>query len=196
MSAMTEARDTREFACNAQCRKIHAATAAGITIYAGAMAALDEDGNAANAADTSEAIVVVGRAEHTAHGGEPIVLRSGVYLYDNGGGDEEIQRKHVGSPCYVLDNRTVGIRGGTNGVFAGIVRDVDEASGEVAVEIGNATDKIVCRPIRTASDPEAASAANCGTILVLTGSVSGTNIASGSSGDVFMSNGTSWVKLN
>lgn len=196
MAALTEARDTREYACNAERRNLHLAVAGGETIPAGALAAIDENGEAVNASDTDDAIIVAGRAERTASGGESVVIRSGAFLYCNGSGDEEIKRTDIGSPCYALDNQTVGLKGGTNGVFAGIVLDVDEARGEVAVEVGNVSWKTLWRPETATSDPPAACAANMGRLIVLGSAVSGTNIASGATGDVYMSNGTSWVKLN
>ncbi len=105
--------------------------AAGAVLFAGALVALDSDGNAVPAS-ASASLVVMGRAEETADnsdgaaGDEVVPLRRSVFRYTNSAATDQITLADVGRPAYVVDDQTVAktSNGGVRPV-AGIVLDVD-----------------------------------------------------------------------
>ena len=133
MSALTEARDTREIAAGGIRYTREFTVASGSTVYAGAITAVNTSGKAVPATSAG-AITVVGRAENTASGGETVRTRSGMFLYapvsSGAFGASDLNKT-----CYVKDDQTVMLTSGTSAVVAGSVRDV--ISGGVVVEIGN-----------------------------------------------------------
>ena len=133
MSALTEARDTREIAAGGVHYTREFTVASGSTVYAGAITAVNTSGKAVPATSAG-AITVVGRAENTASGGETVRTRSGMFLYapvsSGAFGASDLNKT-----CYVKDDQTVMLTSGTSAVVAGSVRDV--ISGGVVVEIGN-----------------------------------------------------------
>ena len=133
MSALTEARDTREIAAGGVRYTREFTVASGSTVYAGGIAAVNSSGNAIPATSAG-AIVVVGRAENTASGGQTIKTRSGMFLYSPVSSGA-FAVTDVNKTCYVKDDQTVTLTSGTSAVVAGVVRDV--ISGGVVVEIGN-----------------------------------------------------------
>ena len=133
MSALTEARDTREIAAGGVHYTREFTVATGSTVYAGAITAVNSSGKAIPAT-SSGAITVVGRAENTATGGEAVKTRSGMFLY-NPVSSGAISVTDLNKKCYVVDDHTVTLTSGTSAVVAGVVRDV--VSGGVVTEIGN-----------------------------------------------------------
>ena len=115
MSALTEARDTREIAAGGVHYTREFTVATGSTVYAGA-------------------ITVIGRAENTAAAGETVTTRSGMFLY-NPVSSGAISVTDVNKKCYVADDQTVTLTSGSSAVVAGVVRDV--TAGGVVTEIGN-----------------------------------------------------------
>ena len=81
MSALTKARDTREIAAGGVRYTREFTVASGSTVYAGGITAINTSGYAVPATSAG-AIVVVGRAENTASGGETVKTRSGMFLYE------------------------------------------------------------------------------------------------------------------
>ena len=83
-------------------------------------------------------VPVTGTAELSYEGivtaGETVLIRTGIFLYDSGTATEAITVTAIGKPCYALDDQTIGIKGGTNAIAAGIVADV--MTDGVAVKIG------------------------------------------------------------
>ena len=132
MSALTQARNTAELHVGAIHYNFEREVASGSTVYAGSIAAQNSSGKAVPASDTAD-LVVLGRAEATAGSGENALIRTGVFLFDNGTSSEELSAADIGGAAYVVDDHTVGKVGGTNKIPAGIVIDVT-ADG-VAVEI-------------------------------------------------------------
>lgn len=130
MSALTRERNTIELLGAISYERT---VAAGKTVYAGALTAQNADGKAVPAADAA-GLVVLGRAENTAAAGETVLIRTGIFLYDSGTATEAITVTAIGKPCYALDDQTIGIKGGTNAIAAGIVADV--MTDGVAVKIG------------------------------------------------------------
>ncbi len=133
MSALTEARDTREIAAGGVHYTREFTVATGSTVYAGAITAINSSGKAIPAI-SSGAITVVGRAENTAAAGETVTTRSGMFLY-NPVSSGAISVTDVNKKCYVADDQTVTLTSGSSAVVAGVVRDV--TAGGVVTEIGN-----------------------------------------------------------
>ena len=133
MSALTQARDTREIAAGGVRYTREFTVASGSTVYAGGITAINTSGYAVPATSAG-AIVVVGRAENTAAGGETVKTRSGMFLYEPVSSGA-FATGDLNKTCYVKDDQTVMLTSGTSAVVAGSVRDV--ISGGVVVEIGN-----------------------------------------------------------
>ena len=121
MSKLSENRNTPELHVDAV--KYHYERTADGEIYAGSLVGQNSAGNAVAAADTAN-LVVLGRAENSAAAGEKIVVKRGVFLYENGEGSEALTQADIGADCFVCDDQTVGKIGGTNKVKAGVVLDV------------------------------------------------------------------------
>lgn len=132
MSALTQARNTAELHVGALHYNFERVVNDGSTVYAGAIAAQNSSGKAVPASDTAD-LVVLGRAEATVGAGDNLVIRTGVFLFDNGTSSEELTAADIGAAAYVVDDHTVGKVGGSNHIPVGIVIDVT-ADG-VAVEI-------------------------------------------------------------
>ena len=133
MSALTQARDTREIAAGGIRYTREFIVASGSTVYAGAITAVNSSGKAVPATSQG-AITVVGRAENTASSGETVKTRSGMFLY-NPVSSGAIAVNDVNRKCYIADDQTVTLTSGSSAVTAGVVRDV--ISGGVVAEIGN-----------------------------------------------------------
>ena len=132
MSALTQARNTAELHVGAIHYNFEREVASDSTVYAGGIAAQNSSGKAVSASDTAN-LVVLGRAERTVGTGENVLIRTGVFLFDNGTSSEELTAADIGGAAFIVDDHTVGKVGGTNHIPAGIVVDVT-AEG-VAVEI-------------------------------------------------------------
>lgn len=133
MSALTQARDTREIAAGGVHYTREFTVASGSTVYAGAITAVNSSGKAVPATSQG-AITVVGRAENTASAGETVKTRSGMFLY-NPVSSGAVTVSDLNRKCYVADDQTVTLTSGSSAVLAGVVRDV--TSGGVVTEIGN-----------------------------------------------------------
>ena len=133
MSALTEARDTREIAAGGIHYTREFTVASGSTVYAGAITAVNSSGKAIPATSAG-AITVVGRAENTATGGETVRTRSGMFLYSPVSSGA-VTLSDLNKTCYVKDDQTVTLTGGTSAVVAGVVRDV--LPDGIVAEIGN-----------------------------------------------------------
>ena len=79
------------------------------------------DGEAYKAADTST-YVVIGINDEIGDEGDDIVVKSGIFRFDNSG---DVTQAHIGTPVYVEDETTVVVANPGNTVFAGVVVDVD-----------------------------------------------------------------------
>ena len=106
--------------------------AADVRIFAGAMVALNADGNAVIAAATSN-LVVVGRAEQFvsnldgAAGDVSVRVKRGVFLYANSTAADEIVRSDINATAYVVDEETLAKTNGTGTrPAAGTILDVEE----------------------------------------------------------------------
>ena len=102
------------------------------SVYAGGIAAQNSSGKAVPASDTAN-LVVLGRAEATVGAGEKVLIRTGVFLFDNGTSSEELTTADIGAAAYIVDDHTVGKVGGTNKIPAGIVIDVTADGVAVAI---------------------------------------------------------------
>lgn len=121
-TALTKPRDTREVVGDL----FRGTVAAGETIHAGALAAINATGYIVPASDT-EGLRVIGRAEHSAAAGESVLLKRGVFMYGN---EDGIADGNVGSYCFAANDQSVKKSGDCP---AGLVRGISE-DGEVYVD--------------------------------------------------------------
>ena len=132
MAALSQARNTAELHVGAIHYNFEREVASENTVYAGGIAAQNSSGKAVPASDTAN-LVVLGRAEATVGAGGKALIRTGVFLFDNGTSSEELTAADIGGAAFIVDDHTVGKVGGTNNIPAGIV--VDVTGDGVAVEI-------------------------------------------------------------
>lgn len=134
MSALTANRNTPEILCHAQ--KLHRLKTikSGSTMYVGSIGAISSATGKAEPASDSANLIVVGRVEGFSATGK-IIMKSGVFKYDNGTSTEALTYADLNKTVYVIDDHTVGKVGGTNKIKAGVLRDIDE-DGQVVVELG------------------------------------------------------------
>ncbi len=121
-TALTKPRDTREVVGDL----FRGTVAAGETIHAGALAAINATGYIVPASDTN-GLRVIGRAEHSAAAGESVLLKRGVFMYGN---EDGIDDGNVGSYCFAANDQSVKKSGDCP---AGLVRGISE-DGEVYVD--------------------------------------------------------------
>lgn len=112
-------------------RRFRDPVAAGAVIFAGAIVALDAAGNAVRAVPAAEIVrgVALAEADNTggAIGDATVEIERGPFLIAN---DGTIDRTHIGSGVFVIDDNTVGAAGT---LIAGICLDVTPEG--VVVEI-------------------------------------------------------------
>lgn len=118
MCALSASRDTREIVG----ALIQLTVADNKTAYAGGLAAVDTTGKALPAADAA-GLKVLGRFEHSAAAGEKVVIKRGIFLFDNNSGDPVVAAD-IGGYCYVTDDEKVQHNANSNAVVAGLVRGV------------------------------------------------------------------------
>jgi hypothetical protein len=118
MSALTASRDTREIVG----ALIQLTVADNKTAYAGGLAAVDTAGKALPAADAA-GLKVLGRFEHSVPAGEKVVIKRGIFLFDNNS-EDPVVAANIGGYCYVTDDQTVQATANSNAVVAGLVRGV------------------------------------------------------------------------
>lgn len=100
--------------------------AANTVIYAGAMYALDDTGNAKPAtADGGRARAVAQARADQARGDEFVHGETGVFLFGNSAADKEITRADIGKNAFIADDQTVAKTGNASAI-AGVVVDVDD----------------------------------------------------------------------
>lgn len=118
MSALAAPRDTREILGSL----VQLTVATGATAYAGGLAAVDTDGKAVPASDTA-GLKVLGRFEHGADAAEKVMVKRGIFLFDNKANDLVVAAD-IGGYCYVTDDQTVQHTANSKTVVAGVVRGV------------------------------------------------------------------------
>ena len=111
--------------------------ASNTVIYAGALTAIDEDGNAVPAG-SSQARRLVGKADmrgdnSNGASGDVIVTghREGVYEYTTA---SDVTRSDIGRPVFVVDDQTVDVRRDEKSIYAGTIVYV-EGSRSVFVDL-------------------------------------------------------------
>lgn len=116
---------------------------ANTNVYVGTMAAMNAAGNIVPASDAA-GLHVLGRCEGLprtvdpnlvgsdginnpgAAGAVTVNIKRGRFRWNNSAGGNAITKAMVGQPCYVYDDNTVGIAGGTaHAIVAGQVVNVD-----------------------------------------------------------------------
>ncbi len=136
MAALTMERDTPEIMNGG--RLLSLPVKGGVTIYQGAIVALDADGYAVPGIKAA-GLTAVGRAEETvsnpgADGAETVKALRGVFVYANSAtAADKVTAKHLLQPCYIEDDQTVTAAAAGASV-AGLVLRADENG--VAVEVG------------------------------------------------------------
>ena len=125
MSNITAPRNTPEYADLATL-----VVTAGGTIYTGAMVALNASGLAIPASSAS--CKVIGRAENTVSSGGQVKVRRGCFAWDNDT-TSGCSKTDIGKACYVVDDHTVTIAGGSASVVAGYIKDVDADGVHVSI---------------------------------------------------------------
>ena len=106
--------------------------AAAVLVFAGALAALNNDGDLVPAS-ADPTLKVVGRAEEAADnrlgaaGDIECEVRRGVFCYANSADADEITRADINSPAYAVDDETLAKTDGSGTrPAAGIIMDVDD----------------------------------------------------------------------
>ncbi|MEO5327269.1 MAG: hypothetical protein H7829_03405 [Magnetococcus sp. THC-1_WYH] len=114
----------------------------GITIYAGALVVLDANGYAKPAV-AATGLITVGRAEERvvntgASGSVSVLVRCGVYHYENSAGADEITQAEVGDNCYIVDDQTLAKTDatGTRSVAGRVVAVGNQPTDGVWVRLG------------------------------------------------------------
>lgn len=136
MAALTMERDTPEIMNGG--RLLALPVKGGVTIYQGAIVALDADGYAVPGIKAA-GLTAVGRAEETvsnpgADGAETVKALRGVFVYANSAtAADKVTAKHLLQPCYIEDDQTVTAAAAGASV-AGLVLRADENG--VAVQLG------------------------------------------------------------
>lgn len=136
MGALTNPRDTAELMNGG--RQLVLPVKGGVTIYQGALVALDADGYAIPG-KKAVGLTAAGRAEETvanagSDGDASVRVCRGVFVFANTGtAANKVTAAHLLKPCYIQDDQTVtALADGAS--VAGLVVRVDGAG--VAVEIG------------------------------------------------------------
>ncbi len=136
MGALSNPRDTAELMNGG--RQLVLPVKGGVTIYQGALVALDADGYAIPGKKAA-GLTAAGRAEETvantgSDGDASVRVCRGVFVFANTGtAANKVTAAHLLKPCYIQDDQTVtALADGAS--VAGLVVRVDGAG--VAVEIG------------------------------------------------------------
>lgn len=114
--------------------------AAATTIYTGALVVLDASGNAApgsTATGLKARGLCIERADNSngAAGDIGVETETGVFLFANSAGADEIDRSDIKGTAYIVDDETVAATDGSSSrSAAGVIEDVDDAG--VWVRIG------------------------------------------------------------
>ncbi len=127
MAALTTDRNTFERAGD----YVVLPVAAGVTLYAGALAALDAGGNVTPGA-TATTLKGIGRCEEFIDnsagiaGAVTVKVKKGVFAFANSAAADLITTADIGSNCFIVDDQTVAKTDGTGTrSVAGVVFDVN-----------------------------------------------------------------------
>lgn len=145
-AALTGPRDTKAKANT----RINVSIKTGVTIYAGALVAVDATGYAIPASDAT-GLTVIGRATKTVAAGSAasgtynMDVEQGVFWYASDVGTKV--KNKIGSILYIVDDQTVSAtNSGSYAIVAGIMIDYDAALGQVAIQIGNYAATVASTP--------------------------------------------------
>jgi len=115
--------------------------AAGVVIYAGALVALNGAGTAEPGV-TATGLVALGRAESRvdnsagAAGALNVLVRRGVFRWNNSAGADLITQANIGAEAYIVDDNTVALtNGGGARSAAGKIFDIDAQTGGVWIDM-------------------------------------------------------------
>jgi len=107
----------------------------GVTIFAGALVALNAAGMAIPGA-VGVGLIAVGRADQrvTGDGIKPVTTRRGTFRWVNSAAGDAITLAEIGDQAYIVDDQTVAkTDGGGTRSPAGIIRNVDAQGVWVAI---------------------------------------------------------------
>ncbi|MBR2365171.1 MAG: hypothetical protein IKA79_08205 [Lentisphaeria bacterium] len=135
MAALTANRNTQEILCHSQKFRRIRNVKNGYNLFVGSIAAVDSLTGTALPASDSPGLIVLGRAEGFAADGR-IVIKSGMFKYDNAADAEKLGNEDINHVVYIVDDHTLGRIGGSNKIPAGVLREID-SDGMLIVEIGN-----------------------------------------------------------
>ena len=111
---------------------------AAVTIYAGALVAINSSGHALPAADATGGLTVIGTALETADNASgaagDIRVKVGRDVVAVTNGSNAITDAHIGKVVYIEDDNSVGASPGTYNVEAGICLGIDADSSKVWVD--------------------------------------------------------------
>ena len=136
MAALTENRNTAERSCHGI--ELHRVFPENPRkkLFIGAIAALDPKTGLVEPAINDRNLIVVGRVEKFDVYNKTVVIKTGMFCYDNAEGPLKLTLGHINRMCMIVDDHTVGcfIPGITN-LRAGIMRDIGP-DGQIVVELG------------------------------------------------------------
>ena len=126
MVALTADRDTKQRSGAVFNRKV----AAGVTIYKGALVALNASGFLVpgSAATTLKAdgVCKAGAVGGASNGDVEAEVERGVFRFANSAAGDAITIADIGNDCFIVDDQTVALTNGTNTrSVAGKIEDVD-----------------------------------------------------------------------
>ena len=128
MAALTQGRNTPEIAGGAL---LVLPVAADTKIFEGALVAVDATGYAAPASK-AENLRAAGRAEEYADntggaaGAISVLVKRGVFVWDNDTGDNKVAAKDVLADCYIVDDHTVTALATGSSVAGKVIGVTDE----------------------------------------------------------------------
>lgn len=136
MSFLTENRNTAERSCHAI--ELHRVFQKNPRkkLFIGAIAALDPKTGLVEPAINDRNLIVVGKVERFDCYNNTVVIKTGIFCYENAEGPLELTLGHINRMCMIVDDQTVGcfIPGVTH-LRAGIMRDISP-DGQIVVELG------------------------------------------------------------
>jgi hypothetical protein len=135
MSSLTAARNTPQLVGGVLAFLI----AANTTVQQGSLVVLSS--GYAEPGTEATGLIAVGRAEETvsavAAGDASVLVREGIFRFDNSTGTDVIAQSNVGSDCYIVDDQTVALTSNTNKRSrAGKVVAVDDVGVWVKIGLG------------------------------------------------------------
>lgn len=103
-------------------------------IWKGTLVGINAEGNAVPASDTA-GLKVVGIAAQTANPGDVMTVFGGRFEFPNGTA-APVDASMIDQPVYIEGDTAVSAAAGTNGIIAGILREIDIQTGLPVIDVG------------------------------------------------------------